>query len=356
MSLSVIMPNYNHAARLPRSLRALISQVPPADEIIIVDDGSTDESVSVIEGFQACHPHIRLIRHATNRGVTAAIQTALDAACGEFLIGGAAGDFVLPGLFAHALAALQAHPQAALFCAEVVVVDGEDSIFGFRPSGLPRSTGGYVSPGDARRALRHSDNWFAGPSVIYRRARLAEIGGFDRTLGALSDGMANRLLACRYGFCFEPKVLAAWRLDPESFSARSALSPTESARLIDGAKKWIDRYFPDDIRDNYRQKFDRRTRFSMARIRLVWAKGKLDWAGIADLMQWRAFDRGVLRLLASVPLLSASLALVWMVIRTRPFGSAVVAQMLWRNLTVNRTRRRELNRTLRSVRTAGPQQ
>ena len=52
MPLSVVLPNFNHGELLPRALGALLDQTPAAKEIIVVDDGSTDDSVKIIEAFQ----------------------------------------------------------------------------------------------------------------------------------------------------------------------------------------------------------------------------------------------------------------------------------------------------------------
>ena len=52
-SLSVVLPNYNHAKLIGRALAALLAQEHAADEIIVVDDGSTDDSVAVIERIAA---------------------------------------------------------------------------------------------------------------------------------------------------------------------------------------------------------------------------------------------------------------------------------------------------------------
>jgi glycosyltransferase involved in cell wall biosynthesis len=342
MSLSVIMTNYNHAVWLPRALTAVLRQDPPADEVIIVDDGSTDDSIAVIEAFQRRHPSIRLIRHDSNRGVVAAIETALAAASGEFLIGAAADDMVLPGLFAHAIGALRAHPQAALFCAEAVLIDRDDRILGFRPAAMPRCTSGFISPQEVRRAFRHTDNWFLGMSVVYRRERLAEIGYFDHSLGPLTDSLANRLLAARHGFFFEAKVLCAWRLYPESFSARSGLSATEGPRLIKTARRWIEDNFPADMRHSYALLAERRLRFNIARQRLVWASDKIDAAEIAALMQWGTFDQSVLRALSAMPIASSRLVLAWLAMRARPYGVGAMARSFLRNLALNRSRRRAL--------------
>ena len=99
-----------------------------------------------------------------------------------------------------------------------------------------------------------------GPSVIYRRSHLEEIGYFDESLGTLGDGMATRLLAFRHGFCYEAEVLATWRVHPGSLSAQSSLSVTENQRLVETGGRWISEHFPADVRDSYRRLFERRKR------------------------------------------------------------------------------------------------
>ena len=79
MSLSVILANYNHAKDLPRSLRAMLRQGRALSELIVVDDGSTDSSIEVIESLQRENPVLRLIKHDQNRGAPAAFNTGLAA-------------------------------------------------------------------------------------------------------------------------------------------------------------------------------------------------------------------------------------------------------------------------------------
>ncbi|PPS58302.1 hypothetical protein CRX72_13835 [Pantoea sp. BRM17] len=55
-TISVIIPNWNCAPWLPETMQSLLQQTSPADEIIIIDDGSTDESVSWLTAFAEAHP------------------------------------------------------------------------------------------------------------------------------------------------------------------------------------------------------------------------------------------------------------------------------------------------------------
>src|SRR3954464_2600182 len=67
-TLSVLMPNYNHAHYLPTSVGAILAQSYQPMEILILDDGSTDGSYSILEEFARLEPRIRLSRNERNMG------------------------------------------------------------------------------------------------------------------------------------------------------------------------------------------------------------------------------------------------------------------------------------------------
>ena len=66
--LSVVIPNYNHARYLPHAILALRSQERPAEEIIVVDDGSADDSLAVLNELARDHGDLTIIRNERNRG------------------------------------------------------------------------------------------------------------------------------------------------------------------------------------------------------------------------------------------------------------------------------------------------
>jgi glycosyltransferase involved in cell wall biosynthesis len=101
-TLSIVMPVYNVAPYLPRCLESLAALVPPADEIIVVDDGSTDDCPAILAGFAARLPQMRVIRQE-NGGLSAARNTGLDAARGKYLAFVDSDDFVSPDAYAAAL-------------------------------------------------------------------------------------------------------------------------------------------------------------------------------------------------------------------------------------------------------------
>jgi glycosyltransferase involved in cell wall biosynthesis len=328
-SISVILPNYNHGKWLRRSIGALVAQAVSSMEILLIDDGSTDNSLEVIADLCRQHDCIRLIQHDVNRGPYVAVRSGLAAARGEFLLLAAADDFILPGLLERAEAALRAHPGAAFFCSEVALVDRSGRVVSYRPVVPPRLASGYMSPDDMRREIRHTDNWFVGPSVVYRHARIAEIGYFDESLGTLCDGLATRLLGFRQGFYFDAKVLAVWMVDPASLSAQTSLSVTESCRVRDVGARWIADRFPADVRDSYAEIFGRRFRFNMARQRLIWRSEQVDTDAICGLLEWGPRERSLARILCRVPRIGPTLLLTFMTLRMRPISVVALIKRWW---------------------------
>ena len=350
--VSVVIPNFNHGRLIPRAIAALLRQVRAPLEIIVVDDGSSDDSIAVIERLRRQSPSIRLIRHATNLGAPAALNTGLRAARGTFVYFAAADDFCLPNLFSKALAALEANPSAAFYCANTVLVDPSGQIIGFRPFMWPAGKAAYISPDAVRRELAISDNWAVGATVVFRRQRLLAIGGFGETLASLCDGMVVRLLALVDGFYFDPSICAAWEVYPESLSARSALSSSESSRLADKLVQHVKSAFPADVRDTYALLWSRRLRFNMGRLWLVFGKGVIDGDQLSAALQLSALDNRVLRLLAALPGLSKLAILAWLTVRLRPYGVRAIVKGWWRARVLERNERRAVERAIAIARGA----
>ena len=198
-TLSVVLPNYNHAKFIGRALAALLGQERAADEIIVIDDGSTDDSVAVIERIAATAPAIRLLRNPNNVGVIPTLQRGLEAARGKYVYFAASDDWVFPGFFALALRRLEADPDMGLFCGEAMLIDGgSNRPFAVRPAVRPRLRAGRIEAAGVQDLLRSTDNWILTGSAIFRRDCVTWAGGFDARLGSFADGFIARKVALKY--------------------------------------------------------------------------------------------------------------------------------------------------------------
>lgn len=105
-TVSVVIPVWNAARYLPETLRSVLRQTRPPEEIVVVDDGSTDESAALAEGFG---PTVCVLRQE-NRGESAARNRGIEAARGEWIAFLDADDLWHPEKLARQLAAVRTHP------------------------------------------------------------------------------------------------------------------------------------------------------------------------------------------------------------------------------------------------------
>ena len=201
MRIDVVLPLYNHAATLPLSIHSILGQTRQPDQILIVNDGSTDGGGELADDLAARHPSIQVIHHETNRGVVAALNTGLNAIDSDYVLFSAADDALLPEMIARAAMELHKHPRAGLFCSEVALVNSELDVIGFRPSLLPTCRQRYIDPAEAQSLLRKSDNWIFGSSALYQRSYLVDVGGFDEGLGSMCDGLVSRVPGASARIC-----------------------------------------------------------------------------------------------------------------------------------------------------------
>jgi glycosyltransferase involved in cell wall biosynthesis/acetyltransferase-like isoleucine patch superfamily enzyme len=223
--ISVVLPNYNHCHYLKTSLPALLAQSYPALEIIVVDDASTDDSVAYIEAMRREHPTIRLLRHAKNQGVNAALNHGISAISGEAVYLAAADDEVYPGFFAEAARQLAAHPEAGFFCSDGDIYHLQDHVLETRHLGLADQAT-YLSPETLLRRLRQLQLFcFESHTIISRRQTFAEQGGLDPQLGYRADWFFNWVNAARHGCCYSPLVFGKFLDRSDSYSQSTARYP-----------------------------------------------------------------------------------------------------------------------------------
>lgn len=173
MSISVVIPVYNRAGLLPMTLRSLLGQTLPADEILVVDDGSTDGSAEVAETFGG---PVRVIRQK-NGGPAAARNAGFREAKGEFLHFFDSDDVALPNKHEVQLSALE---ESGADISYGPWVKGRFTATGFEPEDLILQQRG-LPDGDLIQALLCT--WSVVPhACLFRRGIVEAVGGFPEDL------------------------------------------------------------------------------------------------------------------------------------------------------------------------------
>lgn len=214
MSLSVVIPNYNHARFLPKALDAIVSQSLPPLEVIIVDDASTDESVMIIESYQKKYSFIHLYKNERNLGAVATLNKAVDLSQGKYLACCASDDEILPGFFEESVTLLEKHPQAAFCSSQYCTFYDESEQMKIQRVKLKS----VLTPNEFCKQLQFNDIRIGGQNAIFHREKLKAAGKFLPELSFLCDWFLIAVLGLRHGLCTIDKPLTKLRIHQKSFS------------------------------------------------------------------------------------------------------------------------------------------
>jgi glycosyltransferase involved in cell wall biosynthesis len=215
-TLSVVIPLYNHADVVLTAIESVLRQSRPPDEVVVVDDASTDDGAAEVERYARTHPSVRVIRSPHNQGTPLATNRGFAEARGEYVYGLSADDFVLPGFFEHHMAALEANREAGLSYGDFVTVTQGREILERTPS-LPPHAGLY--PPDALSDALYGDILEAR-GAIFRRDALLDAGGLIPELEEMSDWYLGLAVAFRHGLYYVPGPCHAKRVDFTSYALK----------------------------------------------------------------------------------------------------------------------------------------
>jgi alpha-1,3-rhamnosyltransferase len=162
--ISVVIPAYNSAAYLPAVCRSIQAQTYPNFEVVILDDGSTDDTTSVLSPF-AKDPRFHMRSWRPNRGFNAAWREVISLAQGKYWVSPGADDVLLPEFLERRVALMEAHPEAALVHGPSEFIDGSG-----KAVSNPGQLLNFPARLDAKRALTMMlpSNFISQPSTIVR--------------------------------------------------------------------------------------------------------------------------------------------------------------------------------------------
>ncbi len=206
-SISVVIPARNASATLGRAIESVLAQTFPPHEIIVVDDGSSDDSATIARAY----PSVEVITLRDGRGAAAARNAGVRAAQGEWIAFLDADDEWLPEKLGKQAARIEPG-QSMIFCAsEEFGPDGTSLGDTFRGRAV-------CFTADAWKALLKT-NFVATPTVMVPRALLLQLGGFDEKLPLGEDQDMWIRLALSGRLAYVPERLVRVHVQPKSLSA-----------------------------------------------------------------------------------------------------------------------------------------
>lgn len=207
--VTIVTPSFQQGRFLRDAIESVLAQDYPAIEYIVVDGGSTDETLEVLAGYGE---RVRWTS-GPDAGQADAIRRAFEGSSGDILAWLNADDRYRPGAVARGVEALLGTPQPALVYGNAWFID---------PAGGSLGPCAQVEPWDFDRLVGVLD-FVVQPATFFRREAYAAVGGLDASLRYCMDYDLWIRLGARYPVAFVPEVLAEVRLHPETKTASGGL-------------------------------------------------------------------------------------------------------------------------------------
>jgi alpha-1,3-rhamnosyltransferase len=203
MPVSVLIPSYNHAPFVERTLRSVFKQTLPPTKLFVIDDGSKDDSVKIINRVLADCPFDSQLIARENRGLCATLNEGLLLTDSKYFAYIGSDDVWLPNFLEKRVELLENHPNACLAYGHAFLINENDEIID-----LTESWSDY-SDGKALEMLLYPIIPTSA-SIVYRSEILKKYLWNKDAI--LEDYELYLRLAAKYEFALGEKNLSAWRM------------------------------------------------------------------------------------------------------------------------------------------------
>ena len=221
--VSVVIPCYNQGRYLSEAIESVRAQTRPVSEIIVVDDGSTDDTVAVARRYEG----VRCVSQR-NQGQGAARNTGLAHVTGEYVVFLDSDDRLLPGAVEVGVRCLEAHPECAFAAGRCIV---------FGPEGIRTDTRYEpVVERDHYLTLLLSNFIWMPASAVFRSAAVREAGGFKTTVTGAEDYDLYLRIARHHPIWCHDAFVAEYRQHGMNTTRRAALMLRSTLKVMEGQR------------------------------------------------------------------------------------------------------------------------
>jgi glycosyltransferase involved in cell wall biosynthesis len=229
-SVSVVIPAYNAGKCIGAAIESVLAQTIPADEIIVVNDGSSDDTCAIVNSYG---PRVRLISQE-NQGPSSARNAGVQAASSEFIAFLDADDQWLPQKTAVQLQAIRSTPGAVLCYTSLLLHYSDSNDSGMdHPDGLP-TIQLAAATAELPDRLRLGNPGILPSCVMLSRAAFLQAGGFPPHLTIGEDWSLWLRLIALGPFCVVDEPLTRYRVSDTGLSANADLMLADALSMIEG--------------------------------------------------------------------------------------------------------------------------
>jgi glycosyltransferase involved in cell wall biosynthesis len=216
MTVSVVVPMYNSEAFLSEAITSILRQTVTDFELIVVDDGSTDGSLAIVQSHAQNDPRIKVFSQP-NAGTAVTLNRAIDLASSDLVFIMHADDVMHANRLERQLAFLEGHPELAVASSLVNHIDekgrviGQDNSFLFTHEEIQEKL-------DLNKVIG-----FNHPAVVLRKSVVQAAGGYRQEFWPAEDlDLWNRLAEQGHKILVQPEILLDYRIHGGSASISRA--------------------------------------------------------------------------------------------------------------------------------------
>jgi glycosyltransferase involved in cell wall biosynthesis len=229
-TVDVVIAAYNHAAFLPQAIDSVIAQTFLDWQIIVVDDGSVDNTPDVLNAYSARLGSRFRFYQQVNQGPSAARNLAIRNSSSPYIAVLDADDIWLPERLAASVAALERNPTVGLLHAGILRIDARGKVLDDHVQKAAAAQGRI-----ARRIYTRQIHLLA-PTITLRRSCLDRVGMFDESLRATEDRDLWLRIAQQYEIIYLDQRTANYRVSPNS-------ATSDPSRMLRGQLAFIEKHY-----------------------------------------------------------------------------------------------------------------
>lgn len=229
-ALSIVIPAYNYAHFLPQTIDSALNQTLPPSEVLVVDDGSADNTAQVVADRYGANPRVRYI-HQPNAGLSAARNTGIRNARNQFVAFLDADDLLQPEFVQEVMSRFARLPESfAVLATRTILVDGAGNRL--QRKQLMDFVDQEITCADLLLKTRYGSS-----GVVVRRKVFDECGGFDTTLRSSEDRDMWIRIATRYRILLCGRPLNLVRRHGPSMSTHTDRMKENTRRTLQKARQ-----------------------------------------------------------------------------------------------------------------------
>lgn len=264
-TIAVVIPNYNDSETLKECLDSVFNQDDAPEQVVVVDDQSTDNSVDLVKEYLKDTSSSELVINDSRLGTMGALNEGFKQVRTDYVLFLSSNDYLKSGIFTRARKCISADGYPGVWSAMVSTIDDQGRQSYAYPSPVISFRDTYLAPDECIRMAMLIGHWFTGTTLLFHCETLKKIGGLDTTYQGLADMLAALIIASIKGASFSPEPYGVMRQHDGGLMSRTSNDLSGLDTILEHMVDQGQRLSPKLFSQKFCDVMQRRIRFTAIR-------------------------------------------------------------------------------------------